>query len=64
MATAPHSPECWADVKDPWGWQKRVYPNPECIGCISDTDRTLWARLADEIDTYLGPDDEPLWEDA
>lgn len=64
MATAPHSPECWADIKDTWGWQKRIYPNPECAGCISDTDRALWARLADEVDAYLANDDAPLWEDA
>lgn len=33
-----------------------------CDGCMPDTERVLWTRLADEIDTYLSPasdGDEP-----
>ena len=36
-----------------------------CAGCATDTERALWAKLADEIDAYLAPgDDEPLWGDS
>lgn len=35
-----------------------------CGGCVSDADRALWIRLADEIDGYLATDDEPLWADS
>lgn len=41
-----------------------------CGGCLPDHERTLWRRLADEIDAYLAddpevigqltPDDQPL----
>lgn len=29
-----------------------------CGGCQSDADQQMWARIADEIDTYLTGDDE------
>ena len=35
-----------------WDWKP-----PPCDGCISDADRALWQRLADEADAYL--DREP-----
>jgi hypothetical protein len=43
------------DIPDPG-------PRPECHGCNPTTDRELFARLADEVDAYLTPDDAPLWE--
>ena len=27
---------------------------PPCPGCVTDADRALWARLADEAEAYLG----------
>ena len=61
MSTAEHLPTCvrvlsgryWAPIK----------PDPECPGCVTDDDRALWARLADEVDGYLDPH-PVLWEDA
>ena len=32
---------------------------PACPGCVTDADRALWARLADEVDAYLQEDEEP-----
>lgn len=29
-----------------------------CSGCVSDAERDLWTRLADEIDAYLKPADD------
>jgi hypothetical protein len=29
-----------------------------CPGCVTDTDRALWGRLADEVETWLGRDDQ------
>lgn len=40
------------------------------VGQISDSDRALWRRLADEVEDYLhddrapGPDDAPLFATA
>lgn len=35
-------------------------PRPDpCPGCVTEVDRALWARLADELDAYLADDDEP-----
>lgn len=36
-----------------------------CGGCMSDTERDLWQRLADEIDQHLADDDQMMiGEDA
>lgn len=61
MATAEHRPECAAT--DRWGLTRRVRPNPYCRGCVTDADRALWTRLADEVDAYLEPH-PTLWGDA
>lgn len=52
MATAEHKPECKALVET--RWQTRTfYPNPDCGGCNPAADRTLFNRLAGEVDEYL-----------
>lgn len=71
MATAEHTPTC-AERRAEWVLQTRLQahfdvpdpgPRPECDGCVTDDDRALWARLADEATAYL--DEGPtLWEDA
>jgi hypothetical protein len=63
MATAQHTPTCRGLAPSRWGWAREVHPDPKCPGCVSDDDRALWARLADEATAYLdqGP---TLWEDA
>lgn len=58
MADAIHKPECrlWVErpgIFHPSGDWK--YPSPECVGCISDADRALFALLAAEVDDYLAP---------
>ena len=78
MADAGHSPDCafatgkaldrWGhfhlfrEWPEKWGARPSGPPKP-CPGdCVSDADRALFTRLADEIDAYLTPDaDEPLW---
>lgn len=57
MVTADHRPECWGTELRHWGPLK-VRPNPECPGCVTDAERDLWRRLADEVDAYLGRDEE------
>jgi hypothetical protein len=32
---------------------ERPRPDPNCPGCVTDADRALWTRLADETDAYL-----------
>jgi hypothetical protein len=33
-----------------------------CGGCLTNAERTLWTQIADEIDAYLGTDqEEALW---
>lgn len=49
MATADHAPEC---VQRAAPWLKPT-PRPGCRGCVTATDRLLWARIADEIDAHL-----------
>lgn len=49
MATATHGPECLTRLH-PW---LKATPRPGCHGCVTDDDRALWARLADETDAYL-----------
>jgi hypothetical protein len=72
MAVAVHTPECEARLAA-WKTQRRTRfywdvpdpgPRPECDGCLSSSDKELFARLADEVDAYLTHDDAPLWEDA
>lgn len=61
MSTAQHKPECCGRRPNPnprWGSAATVYPDPACPGCVTDADRALWARLADEVDAYLTPEDE------
>jgi len=54
MATAKHRPECM--VRDnPW---TKTHPTPGCAGCVTDEDRALWSRLADEATAYLQHDDQ------
>jgi hypothetical protein len=50
MQDALHKPGCLAQ--------------PRCDGCITQPERDLFRRLADEIDTYLRPsdDDQPMME--
>ncbi len=70
MAAAEHKPECaslgpksrpvW-DVNYDDGipssmrWVGVIIPRPGCPGCNPQTDRDLFARLADEIDAHLAP---------
>ena len=60
MSTAEHRDDCRAE--DAWGLRHIVprweHPDPTCPGCVTDTDRALWARLADEVDAWLGRDDQ------
>lgn len=65
MATAEHVDHCRA--KTPLGrrgWWRWAHPDPACEGCVTDADRALWTRLADEIDAYLTDDEQPTLEGA
>jgi hypothetical protein len=59
-------PTGWAQWQ--WNDHAEVCPGnptaPPCPGCVTNADRVLWTRLADEVDAYLSHDDAPLWEDA
>lgn len=76
MATADHKPECAGTPERIADRARRrvgylrlfreappeVQPIDPCPGCVSDADRALWARLADEVDAYLNHDaDEGLF---
>lgn len=66
MAVADHVPECpgtpervAAHAKGVRGYRRlfgedhpKATPVEPCPGCVSDSDRELWKRLADEVDTY------------
>lgn len=53
MSTARHKPDCPAPAP-PGTWRVGA-----CLGCVTDADRALWVRLADEVDAYLArPADE------
>lgn len=54
MATAEHVPTCRGHRPSRWGWAREVHPDPACPGCVTDADRALWTRLADEAEAYLG----------
>lgn len=56
MATAVHRLECRLWVERPGIFQpfgRWVIPSPECAGCLSESDRALFALLAAEVDDYL-----------
>jgi len=61
MSTAEHKGTCQGRREHhnfPDG--RLVYPDPACPGCVSDADRALWARLADEVDAYLSHDEDEV----
>lgn len=66
MADAQHKPECCiARYHVGWGsFAGYDYPDPACPGCVTDADRALWTRLADEADAWLARDDEEGLFDA
>jgi hypothetical protein len=49
MTTALHRPECLTRLH-PW---LKATPRPGCTGCVTDDERALWIRLAEETDSYL-----------
>lgn len=61
MATAEHKPECTSLIPGEWRYPRNAlsmagptwWEPPACPGCITDAERVLWARLADETDAYL-----------
>jgi hypothetical protein len=55
MAGAQHKPECRRPLPIN-GWS--TSGDPGCPGCVTDADRALWTRLADEADAWLARDDE------
>lgn len=63
MSTAKHTVDCVERLAE---WRRRSalsyrlrQPKPECTGCVTDTDRALWTRLADEADAFLAREPEP-----
>lgn len=67
MAAARHTPDCarrlakWEAAESAHRWlmdKPDPGPRPECHGCITDADRALWVRLADETDAYLARETE------
>jgi hypothetical protein len=58
MSTVEHAPECLGENPTPGEWPRWVHPDSACPGCVTDADRALWARLADEVDAYLAPEPE------
>lgn len=75
MSTAEHKPECTGTPeriasreRDRRGYRAifreehpKLPPLEPCLGCVTDTDRALWLRLADEVDAYLTHDEEGLF---
>ncbi len=59
MAVASHVRECgtWTG-----GWQGngRHRPDPACSECVTESERGLWASLADEVDEYLAAQAGPM----
>lgn len=55
MAGSDHKPTCVGHLPTRWGWAREQRPDPRCPGCVTDADRELWTRLADEVDAYLDP---------
>jgi len=64
MAGAQHKPECLTECLDWRGIRKFTLPRHGCPGCVTDADRELWTRLADEADAWLARDDEEGLFDA
>jgi hypothetical protein len=69
MSTARHKPECpprhrrpqWVNDHDSDGLFTGGHEDPPpCPGCVTDADRALWTRIADEIDDYLTPAEEGM----
>ena len=59
MAKAEHVPECLIDCCLDWrGIRPFQIPSPHCTGCVTDADRALWQRPAQEVDDYLAPTTE------
>lgn len=59
MAVATHQPTCSAKVPHRIN---RVYPDPDCPGCVTEADRALWALLAAEAVARLNARrQEALW---
>ena len=54
----------WDKHGVPTGWPEHAETcpgnpcAPPCPGCVTDADRALWTRLADEADAWLARDDE------
>ena len=53
MADADHRPDCHVEWAEGWDIRRRVTPNPDCPGCVTDTERDQWRRLADEAERHL-----------
>lgn len=72
MSTAQHTVDCTgtpelvaARARDIRGYRAifgedhpKLAPIEPCPGCVTDPDRELWGRLADEVDAYLSHDEE------
>ena len=61
MATARHRDDCPSQRPAPITHRSRdeiTLTFTLCRGCVTDTDRALWARLADEVDAWLGRDEQ------
>lgn len=61
MTTATHTPACEQRLAD-WRHDYAMHrmfggldpgPKPVCDGCVSDTDREQWRRMADEAEAHL-----------
>ena len=44
-----------------WRGPKPAWEPAPCDCHLSDDERALFTRLADEVDAYLTEEDEPLW---
>lgn len=53
MAQAKHRPDCPPRDRAPRPVNQHRSKPSKCPGCVTSTDRALWARLADETDAYL-----------
>ena len=60
MATAEHKPECLIECRDWTGNRAFSLPGPSepggktpCPGCVTDSERALWAQLAEEYQQQI-----------
>lgn len=57
MSRRTHRPDCplWKKVGEfaHLCSDSCTHPEPRCPGCVTNADRELWKRLADEVDAYL-----------